>query len=587
MGAIPARKTSDWTLPVFTLLLAAALGLLLWLTQYGWVGSDEAFYIAEPYRFVQGDCYFVDDWNCGQLFSFVLIPLMRLYLRLFPSTDGVFLVFRRAWVLVTALVSALVYLRGRRISPVGALFAALALMLYAPLSVRSFSYNAMGLHALSAACILACTADRHVFRDLYLAGLCLAVLVLCCPFTVALYLLYALAAAICAALQRRGRLPGLFEALRPKALLAVTLGAGTLFVLFCAFVLRRAALSELLAAFPYVFRDPEHRVESIVWLAKNLIYCSITSAPGSRRTLALCAALALVILLDRGRLRRRGLYLTLAAALTAVYCAPFARNNICNELMLPLNLLGLCAYALSERRQKKLFWLVFVPGLLYAVCMHHSSSLRYLALCHGFAVCLTASAFFLCHVVGELRQEKPEKPLPRAMSAAAVLLIALALPLQLALETRAQLTNFFHDEGFAALDTRMERGVQQGLVTSSRHAAEYLALLDDTEDMRRAGGDYVLYVSDTVWLPLADAKRSANNSLWTNYDKPGPSAELLREYLDVHPEKRSVAIYVTGTLHYTYQPDIDGMVIADILNIEGRPVVRTATGYRIDTGAAG
>ena len=87
--------------------------------------------------------------------------------------------------------------------------------------------------------------------------------------------------------------------------------------------------------------------------------------------------------------------------------------------------------------------------------------------------------------------------------------------------------------------------------------------------------------------PSGDGKRSANNSLWTNYDKPGPSAELLREYLEVHPEKRPVAIYVTGTLHYTYQPDIDGMVIAGILHPEGLPVVRTATGYRIDTGAAG
>ena len=56
--------------------------------------------------------------------------------------------------------------------------------------------------------------------------------------------------------------------------------------------------------------------------------------------------------------------------------------------------------------------------------------------------------------------------------------------------------------------------------------------------MRNAEGDYVLYVSDTVWLSLGDAKRSANNSLWTNYDKPEPSTRRLREYLELYPEKR-------------------------------------------------
>lgn len=578
------RKTREQTYgrrldAVFFVLLAAAVWLSLWLAPYGWAGSDEAFYLAEPYRFAQGDCYFVDDWNCGQLFSFALLPPVWLYLRLAPSANGIFLHFRWFYALASALLAALVYLRGRRLSPAAALFAALFLMLYAPLSVRDFSYNAMGLHALTAACLLVCTAEKHPFRDHVLAGLCLAVLVLCCPFAVSLYLLYALAVGVFALRKRRGAKPPWYT-LAPRALLAVSLGAGALFLLFCAFVFSRAGLDALLASFPYVFRDPEHRVEPLIWLAKNLLYCALTSAPGSRYVLALCALLGALVLADRGRLRRRGLYLCAAVVLAAVYCAPFAFENIANELMLPLNIVGVFAYLLSERRPKKLFALIFVPGLVYTVCMHHSSSLRYLALCHGSAVCLTASVFFICGVLRELAEAKPTAG--RLCARAACALLGLALAAQLGLETNSRLQNFFHDEGFAALDTRITEGVQKGLITSRAHAAEYAALLHDTQGLREAEGDYILYVSDTVWLPLSDTKRSANNSLWTNYDKPGPSAELLREYLDLYPDKRPVAIYVTGTLRYTYQPDIDGMVIVDILNRENRPVIRTETGYIID-----
>ena len=265
-----------------------------------------------------------------------------------------------------------------------------------------------------------------------------------------------------------------------------------------------------------------------------------------------------------------------------MYCLPFVRSNISNELMLPLNILGLTAYVLSEKRQKKIFTLMFVPGLVYAICMHHSSSLRYLALCSGASICTAASAFFICDLAGELLAEYRDAG--KGKTAAGLMLGAMCLLLvsQLGIEVYATYSNnFFHDENFTMLDTRIDRGVQKGLITSREHAEDYYALLDDTEEMRNAEGDYVLYVSDTVWLPLGDAKRSANNSLWTNYDKPEPSARRLREYLELYPEKRPEYIYVTGTLTYTYQDDIDGMVIVDILNIENRPVEKTATGYII------
>ena len=576
------KKNTSAADMVFFILFVCSACYSLFLAPYGWTGSDEAYYILQPFRFTQGDSFFVDDWNNGQLFSLVILPLMKLHLQFAPSTDGIILSFRYYYVAIAALVSLLIYLRTRSISKLGALFAAMMLLLYSPLSVRNLSYNSIGLMSLALCCVLAFTAGRRAFLDLYLAGICLAATVLCCPFVVAHYVIYALFVLILSISRKRsGRLAEYFPcyAFSPKGLLAVTLGCGTLFIYFCFAVLHGSSLAGIVENFHYLFLDPEHVPTSIFWLAKNVIYCSITSSPIALECAACCGLVALAILFDKKRIAHRAVYLFLGALLSLVYCLPYVNSNICNELMLPINILGLCAYVLSENRQKKIFRLVFVPGLIYAICMHHASSLRYQALCHGFAICAIASAFFIVNIIQELRRESRHSS--KALLPVLCFALSLLLPAQLAAEAYGRATNFFHDTAFETLDTKLDRGAQLGLITSSEHARDYYAIYDDTEFIRNADGEYVTYVCDKTWPPLSDAKRSAIDSVWTNYDKPEASAKLLREYLIAHPEKHPEYIYVTKTLTYTYQDDIDGMVIVDIINIENKPVTETETGYVI------
>ena len=159
-------------------------------------------------------------------------------------------------------------------------------------------------------------------------------------------------------------------------------------------------------------------------------------------------------------------------------------------------------FFLSKNRPNKVFFLVFVPGLIYAICMHHSSSLRYLALCNGFALCSIASAFFICNIIKELHAESKVKNTFFPLFVAIVL--ACLMLTQICAEFHARSVNFFHDDNPNMLNTRIEIGVQRGLITSEKHAGEYMLLYHDTENIRKADGKYVLYVGDTVWLPLGD-----------------------------------------------------------------------------------
>ena len=86
-----------------------------------------------------------------------------------------------------------------------ALFAALFLFVYSPLGIRNMSYNVMGLMSLALVCVLMLTAEKHPAADMYFAGVFVAVLVLNCPFAVAIYIIYALAVLVLTLMRKRGR----------------------------------------------------------------------------------------------------------------------------------------------------------------------------------------------------------------------------------------------------------------------------------------------------------------------------------------------------------------------------------------------
>ena len=66
------KKNTSAADMVFFILFVCSVCHSLFLAPYGWTGSDEAYYILQPFRFTQGDSFFVDDWNNGQLFSLVI-----------------------------------------------------------------------------------------------------------------------------------------------------------------------------------------------------------------------------------------------------------------------------------------------------------------------------------------------------------------------------------------------------------------------------------------------------------------------------------------------------------------------------------
>ena len=113
----------------------------------------------------------------------------------------------------------------RRCHSLGAAAGALALAVYAPYGINALSYNSLGILLMAMTGALLVPAEEESRAAYILAGLSFAGSVLCCPYLIAVYLLYALFVFIP---RKKKKLPAFYP--RPFGLF--TLGAAGLAIVF-------------------------------------------------------------------------------------------------------------------------------------------------------------------------------------------------------------------------------------------------------------------------------------------------------------------------------------------------------------------
>lgn len=173
-----------------TFEVAIAFGVVLAVLFFTWHRlffgvdfTDEAFYIALPYRFSLGDVPIKDEQNIAQFAGVLLMPFMRLFLYLQGNTDGIVLFFRHLHFAFTVLVGFSVFIAIQRILRwPAALMVSVICVAFVPFNIHGLSYNTMGCGFLTMGCFLGMVAQD---RDLaarwayFFSGIshCLAILV--------------------------------------------------------------------------------------------------------------------------------------------------------------------------------------------------------------------------------------------------------------------------------------------------------------------------------------------------------------------------------------------------------------------------
>lgn len=115
--------------------------------------NDEHFYATLGYRFASGDNIFVDDYHIAQLIGFILVPIIKLYLTIFKSSDAIVLYIRLCYVLLSLITSLMIYIKFNEKSKYASL-ASILYFMFVPFNIMSLSYNTMSINFLMQAILL-------------------------------------------------------------------------------------------------------------------------------------------------------------------------------------------------------------------------------------------------------------------------------------------------------------------------------------------------------------------------------------------------------------------------------------------------
>ncbi len=151
----------------------AIVALTYWRLYYGVDFTDEAWYVAVPYRFVLGGKPYVDELSVPQTTAAVLLyPFLWLYHAVAGRT-GLVLFVRHLHFLVALAVGAAVGFGLRRVAGSAlALIGGLAAFVFVPFNIPSISYDSLGSGFFTAGTVLGYLALSRA-RVRPLAGVCL------------------------------------------------------------------------------------------------------------------------------------------------------------------------------------------------------------------------------------------------------------------------------------------------------------------------------------------------------------------------------------------------------------------------------
>lgn len=461
--------------------------------RYGLGVVDEAFFLSLGEKIYRGNAMLVHEWHASQFTFFLIQPLFAFFHLFKQSNEGIILFFRHAYVIAQVLTALFIYIRTRSYTKGGAGVASLAYILFCPLLQSSFNYNTIAILSLHVALILVMTAEWKRPLQLGIAGLFFAGSVLCCPYLLILYVIYSVAFII----KKKG-----------TDWLWFTLGCALMAVLFFAFLLSRASLSDILSNATHVLDDPEHPLSNPLMLIVMYVFLIPETAPLAGVVFVSIILMTVVFYLIP-QLRKKKDYLlilssvlvvgliieiTLAGAHSEVNSYPL------NKVMFPINILTpVCVLLYKDTKVRKIFSYLWIPGMLYGVCISFISNLGIYSICSASSVATTASILIVTITYME------QYSLKICSGKLAVVALTILFMCQLGAEAFLRYVSVYPGNPLSALTEKMENSCEDGLIVTTNEKNVVEARLEYTSAIRNdPAKQKVAYITYQYWMVLED-----------------------------------------------------------------------------------
>ena len=534
--------------------------------------DDESMYLNVPDRVFDGDCFIVDEWNLAQLFTFILYWPFNLFMRIKGSTEGVILFFRCIFVAMQSLTGCAIYMKLRKYGYVS-IISALTFALHIPLTVTmSPSYYSMTpvFFILLLMCIMDISEKGYSVPRFLIAGILIALCTLSNPIIAVIFFIYSVSVLVLNFGKNKDKIsPKIFNTyFTYKTYLFVLSGVVFVAAIFFVFIFSRATLAEFFENLPLLFKDPEHAVagedgQNIVTLVESVmdiiginIYIFIPTA-----------ILSLMLVFDKKRLNHRKVYMPL---FTLCFLAYVIYIPICNDVLIyfywtiPLAFYGLICYALCENKNKKLFYWLWIPGVMLGICMDIMSDLGAGATAMGIIVANTASAVFVRDLFYEIIREnstsKAQTYFKRVSAHFMIIMLIGQVLMQCAINVNFRTVCVEWDAMYSEneqLNTTLDTGPLKGIVTTENRADIYRRMMNDVDRMR-SYGEGPLFIADAcAWLYMYADMPYGTYTCWIIGEEWSDWGYMdrLMEYYSVHPDKKAKYVYVPYRLGYYFEVD--------------------------------
>lgn len=517
-------------------LFAGILFLLFivftWRQFYGFNKNDEIFYISTVYRFFQGDAMLVDEWNNVQLFAFITYPLYWLVRLFHDSNEGIVLIFRIAYLVFQAAAAGYCYWRMKRFGWVRIL-PALFYFVTTPYNINSLSYNTLAFGFVLLVLVTLACMEEWKLRDSILCGIFTAGAVLANPYVVLLFIVYGILCAVFTLYHKHiGQQTEVVLSFRHFFWMGV--GAFFVCVLFFVFVFSRGSLEEILESFAYIVMDSERQKSFWEKFAKYFIrihryYKVLVYTTG---------ILLLLKMADRKNKIPSAVYVAvdiLVAIPYIIYYGFFWEMVGINYMLIPLAFPGLTAYVVAEKKDRKLFYGWYVPGLFYTVLAHFATNTGILTVSASYMIVSAASMLLIWQAVKEV----DKKPLYLCFGA--------ILAVQFLACVWQRVIYVWGDEHLEYLTCELTEGPMKGIHTSAENEHLYVDVLQDMEDLQLTKEDKLFVVGIAPWMYLNTEAECGAYSTWETLE----TDPLIPIYYEIRPEKLPTVIYC-----YEYEDSI-------------------------------
>ncbi len=523
---------------IYALLFLPCLAMIFYKCSFGFGHSDEAFYLTIPYRLCQGDGLFVNEYHLSQMSGFLIYPIMKIYFMFTDSTEGLILNFRYIFTAMHALTALFLYCKLRFKGSVS-IAISLVYLLFTPFGIMALSYNSMGIAMLAIATVLVYTNNGKTIPAIG-AGICFALAVLCCPYLVLLYLYY-----LTVSVAMFFRAKNNAEVKPFKTFILFTAGCAVVCVAFFAFVFSRCSLGQFSEALSSMLNDPEHPRRSVFVIIRQYVYSVLYSNSVALPVLAATVVIAVGAWFKKMK-KYAAVFLLLGILLMVVYYIPFfdLKSGSINFLMFPPVVLGIISFSLFPKENKKEFLCLYVPGLIYGVCVCASSNQAFYVISGASLISLIGSFLMFANAVkkADIMFKVSDKTLKYVGAGvmAAVVIFAFAVRYN---------TMIDKNKTISQMTAKIETGVCAGIYATEADESMHEAIYEEVSSVREYDGKKVLYFSQLTYLYLEDKKANSAYSAWLCGDTAeNPTigdyaSESLLTYYARNPNKVPDVIY--------------------------------------------